>query len=244
MKKILLSIYEIFIALPILVVLTLLTSIITIIGSAIGKSDFWGYYPARIWSRLFCFFSLVKVEVSGRENMDKNKSYVFVSNHQGAYDIFLVYGYLNHNFKWVMKQSLRNIPFVGKACQSAGHIFIDRGNPTAIQHTIEAAKMKLQGGMSVVIFPEGTRSEDGKLHKFKRGAYQIAVDLNIPVVPMTINGSFEIFPRTGKLLSRHPLTLTIHKPIYPIGKKGTENLEMLMEESYKSIASGLDEKYK
>ena len=210
MKKILLSIYEIFIALPILVVLTLLTSIITIIGSAIGKSDFWGYYPARIWSR-------------------------------GAYDIFLVYGYLNHNFKWVMKQSLRNIPFVGKACQSAGHIFIDRGNPKAIQHTIEAAKMKLQGGMSVVIFPEGTRSEDGKLHKFKRGAYQIAVDLNIPVVPMTINGSYKILSKNSKLINPGKLTLKIHPPIYP-DKESGHDMEALVKESYEQIASGLDEK--
>lgn len=241
MKKILLALYEIFIAMPILVVLTILTSLVTIIGSAIGKSDFWGYYPAHIWSRLFCLFSLVRVEVSGRENIDKDKSYVFVSNHQGAYDIFLVYGYLNHNFKWVMKQSLRNIPFVGKACESAGHIFIDRGNPKAIQHTIEAAKKKLQGGMSVVIFPEGTRSADGKLHKFKRGAYQIAVDLNIPVVPLTINGSYKILSKSSKLINPGKLTLKIHPPIYPDKETG-HDMEVLVKESYDVIASGLDEK--
>lgn len=241
MKKILLALYEIFIAMPILVVLTILTSLVTIIGSAIGKSDFWGYYPAHIWSRLFCLFSLVRVEVSGRENIDKDKSYVFVSNHQGAYDIFLVYGYLNHNFKWVMKQSLRNIPFVGKACESAGHIFIDRGNPKAIQHTIEAAKKKLQGGMSVVIFPEGTRSADGKLHKFKRGAYQIAVDLNIPVVPLTINGSYKILSKSSKLINPGKLTLKIHPPIYPDKETG-HDMEALVKESYDVIASGLDEK--
>lgn len=241
MKKILLALYEIFIAMPILVVLTILTSIVTIIGSAIGKSDFWGYYPAHIWSRLFCLFSLVKVEVSGRENIDKDKSYVFVSNHQGAYDIFLVYGYLNHNFKWVMKQSLRNIPFVGKACDSAGHIFIDRGNPKAIQHTIDTAKKKLQGGMSVVIFPEGTRSADGKLHKFKRGAYQVAVDLNIPVVPLTINGSYKILSKNSKLINPGKLTLKIHSPIYP-DKEAGHDMEALVKESYEVIASGLEEK--
>lgn len=241
MKKILLFLYELVIAMPVLVVLTILTSVVTIVGSAVGNSDFWGYYPARIWSRLFCFFSLVKVEVSGRGNIDKDRSYVFVSNHQGAYDIFLVYGYLNHNFKWVMKQSLRNIPLVGKACQSAGHIFIDRGNPKAIQHTIEAAKAKLQGGMSVVIFPEGTRSSDGKLHRFKRGAYQIAVDLNIPVVPMTVNGSYKILSKNSKLINPGKLTLKIHPPIYP-DKDSGHNMETLVKESYELIASGLDEK--
>ena len=98
--------------------------------------------------------------------------------------------------------------------------------------------------MSLVIFPEGSRTPDGKMKKFKRGAFALATEFGLPIVPLTINGSFDVLPRTGKLLSRHPLTLTIHKPIYPLGKKGPENLEMLMTESYKSISDGLEQKYK
>lgn len=238
--KPILFLYELFIAAPILIILTALTALTTIVGCAVGKNNIWGYYPAKIWSRLFCMFSLIRVEVSGRENIDKNSSYVFVSNHQGAYDIFLIYGYLNHNFKWVMKQSLRNIPLVGKACDSAGHIFINRANPKAIQRTIDKAKERLKGGMSVVIFPEGSRSSDGKLHKFKRGAYQLAVDLNIPVVPLTIDGSYKILSKSSFMINPGKLTLKIHAPIMPDPEKG-HDMEELVSKSYDIIASGLEQ---
>ena len=98
MIRIITFLYQWLIAMPILLILTILTALTTLIGCRLGNGNFWGYYPAHIWSRLFCILSLVKIEVRGRENIDKNTSYVFVSNHQGAYDIFLIYGYLNHNF--------------------------------------------------------------------------------------------------------------------------------------------------
>lgn len=237
-------IYQICIGLPIFIVLTLLTAFTTMIGCWLGNGHVWGYYPGKIWSQLTCLVFLLPVKVEGRENIDHKTSYVFLANHQGAFDIFLIYGFLGRNFKWMMKKSLRKIPFVGKACESAGFIFVDKSNPRSMYKTIKYAERVLTDGTSLMVFPEGRRTFTGKMNEFKKGAFFIADQLQLPVVPMTINGSFEIFPRTGKLLSRHPLTLTIHKPIYPIGKKGTENLEMLMAESYKSIASGLDEKYK
>ena len=101
----------------------------------------------------------------------------------------------------------------------------------------------MQGGTSLVVFPEGARTFTGHMADFKKGAFQLADQLQLPVVPLTIDGSFEILPRTGKLLSWHRMKLTIHKPIYPIGK-GNDNLKMLMEESYKEIEKDLPEKYK
>ena len=154
MIRIITFLYQWLIAMPILLILTILTALTTLIGCRLGNGNFWGYYPAHIWSRLFCILSLVKIEVRGRENIDKNTSYVFVSNHQGAYDIFLIYGYLNHNFKWMMKKSLRKIPFVGKACESAGHIFVDRSGPKKVLETIRQAKDSLKDGVSLVVFPK------------------------------------------------------------------------------------------
>ena len=104
------------------VVLTILTALVTIIGSLIGGAHIWGYYPGKIWSQLICVFLLIPVKVRGREKIHKHTSYVFVPNHQGAFDIFLIYGFLGRNFKWMMKKSLRKLPFVGKACESAGHL--------------------------------------------------------------------------------------------------------------------------
>lgn len=127
--KILYYIYQICIALPILLVLTILTAIVTIVGSLLGGAHFWGYYPGKIWSQLICLFLLIPVKIHGREKLHGKTSYIFVPNHQGSFDIFLIYGFIGRNFKWMMKKSLRKIPFVGKACESAGHIFVDRSGP-------------------------------------------------------------------------------------------------------------------
>ena len=235
--------YQWLIAMPILLIITILTALTTLIGCRLGNGNFWGYYPAHIWSRLFCILSLVKIEVRGRENIDKNTSYVFVSNHQGAYDIFLIYGYLNHNFKWMMKKSLRNIPFVGSACAAAGHIFVDNSTPGRLKETLQKAETTLQNGMSLVVFPEGARTFTGHMGYFKRGAFQLADELQLAVVPVTIDGSFEILPRTGKWIHRHRMILTIHEPIAPKGQ-GVENIKATMAEAYTAVESSLPEKFK
>ena len=187
---------------------------------------------------------LLPVKVKRHEHLDKKTSYVFVANHQGSFDIFLVYGFLGRNFKWMMKKSLRKLPFVGKACESAGFIFVDKSSPRKVYETIKSAEKVLQGGTSLVVFPEGARTFTGHMANFKKGAFLLADQLQLPVVPLTIDGSFDILPRTGKLLHWHPMTLTIHEPIYPLGKKGEENLQMLMAESYKAIEKDLPQKYK
>ena len=241
--RILYIIYQICIGLPIFLVLTILTALVTTLGCWLGNGHFWGYYPGNIWSELTCMIFLLPIKVEGKENIDEKTSYVFLANHQGAFDIFLIYGYLGRNFKWMMKKSLRKIPFVGKACEMAGFIFVDKSSPRKIYETIKNAERVLQGGTSMVVFPEGARTFSGHMREFKKGAFQMADQLQLPVVPMTIDGSFDILPRTSKLLHWHRMKLTIHKPIYPIGK-GPENQKMLLEESYKAIESGLPEKYK
>lgn len=240
--KILYAIYQICIALPILFVSTILTALITTVGSLIGGAHFWGYYPGKIWSQLTCLILLIPVKIKGKEKINKKTSYVFVPNHQGAFDIFLIYGFLGRNFKWMMKKSLRKIPFVGKACESAGHIFVDKSSPRAIDETMKQAQSSLTDGVSLVVFPEGKRTFTGKMNEFKRGAFLLADDLQLSVVPITITGSFEILPRTGKWIHWHPMTMTIHDPIPPHGK-GAENVKETMEKAYEAVASALPERY-
>ena len=142
-----------------------------------------------------------------------------------------------------MKKSLRKIPFVGKACESAGHIFVERGNPKKMVAMMRKAEASLKDGVSLVVFPEGARTFTGHMGYFKRGAFQLADDLQLAVVPVTIDGSFEILPRTGKWIHRHRLTLTIHEPIPP-KCKGPENVKTTMTEAYAAVESALPEKYK
>lgn len=236
--------YQLLIALPLIAIYTLITSLMVTIGCTLGNGHFWGYYPGKWWAQFIIRILLLPVKVEGRENLVKGQSYVFVANHQGAFDIFLIYGFLSRNFKWMMKRQLRQMPFVGKACESAHHIFVDKRGASKIRETYDRARQTLQGGMSLVVFPEGARSFTGHMGVFKRGAFMLADDIELPVVPLTINGSFDIMPRTRdmKWVVWHPLRLTIHKPILPIGK-GTDNIKYLEQKSYKVVMSGLEEQY-
>ncbi|MDE6556456.1 MAG: 1-acyl-sn-glycerol-3-phosphate acyltransferase [Duncaniella sp.] len=232
-------VYQICIMAPIILVVTILTAVVTVIGSACGFGKWWGYYPEILWARLFCWLSFVTVSVSGRENIDPETSYVFVANHQGAFDIFTVYGWLGHSFRWMMKIGLRKIPFVGWACKWSGQIFVDNSNPAATRKTMEAAERQLRGGMSLVVFPEGARTLDGRIHSFKKGAYRLAVEFGLPVVPLTIDGVYNVMPRTAMLPRPGHIKLTIHKPIHPT--TDGHDLPMLMKESFEAISSALPE---
>lgn len=243
MKRFFIFLYQWIIFTPIFLIITIITTSIMIIMSSIFGNRFWGYYPPKWWARFTCWLSLSQVKTSGHENLQKNTSYVFIANHQGAFDIFLAYGFLNKNMKWVQKASLRKIPFVGKASEIAGHVFVDNTSIASRKNTIDQAKKEIVGGISMMMFPEGARSKDGKLQPFRRGAYRIAMDMGLPVVPITINGPFDVLKINSLRLNPGKLELIIHKPIR------TDNLEQkdlrgLMDETKEIIHSGLWEKYK
>ncbi len=236
--------YQLLVALPVLLIATVITCLATIVGCTLGNASFWGYWPAHVWSRLMCHIMLLPVHVEGRENLDAGQSYVFVANHQGPYDIFLVYGFLGRHFKWMMKKQLRNLPLVGKACESAGHIFVDKSGPKSIQHTYDNARRVLRDGASLVVFPEGARTFTGHMGIFRRGAFLLADELQLPVVPVTIDGTFDVLPRQKgfNFLTWHPLRLVIHKPIHPHGQ-GADDIKQVMSESYDTIMQALPKKY-
>ncbi|MBR2235567.1 MAG: 1-acyl-sn-glycerol-3-phosphate acyltransferase [Prevotella sp.] len=236
--------YQLLIALPLGIIVTIITALITVIGCSLGGGHFWGYYPGHCWGRIVLWLLLIPVKVEGREHLGRSQSYVFVANHQGAFDIFLIYGYLGRNFKWMMKQSLRKMPFVGWACEKSKQIFVDKRGASSIKKTYDAARSTLQGGTSVVVFPEGSRTFTGHMGTFKRGAFMLADELQLPVVPMTINGSFNIMPRMrdGHFVCWHPLRLTIHPAVYPKGQ-GTENVQATLSQVYDTVMSALEPEY-
>lgn len=141
-----------------------------------------------------------------------------------------------------MKKELEKIFMVGWACHRAGHVFVDDSSIGSIKQTIEEAEEKLKDGMSLVIFPEGSRSWDGKMIPFKRGAFMLASEFKLPVVPITIDGSYKAMPRFTYNITPCTITLTIHKPIYP-GERGF-NTKQLMAQCREEIESSLPEKDK
>lgn len=240
MKKILRPFYLLYqlIAYPLAGIATMLTGIIiSLFGKYIPVKG-GDYYPAVLWSKFMIRIFLLPIKVEGRENLDPNKNYVFIANHQGAWDVFVMFGYLGRNFKWMMKDSLRKIPFVGKACYDTGHIFVNRSSP---QKEIFVKALKtLKRGTAMGIFAEGTRTRNGRLGAFKKGAFVIADMAQLPVVPLAIEGSYNLLPKKGIFMNWTPLKLTIMKPIEPIGK-GKENVEYLTNESRAAIAKALGE---
>ena len=237
MIKFLYRLYQLFIAAPLCLVATLITALAVIIGCTLGNGHFWGYYPGRWWSQFIIRVLLLPVKVEGREHLAKGQSYVFVSNHQGAFDIFLIYGFLGRNFKWMMKHQLRSLPLVGKACEAAHHIFVDKRGASRIRQSYEQARETLRDGMSLVVFPEGARTFTGHMGL-------LADELQLPVCPLTINGSFRVKPRMKDIywVFWHPLRLTIHEPIQPVGQ-GADNIRHTEEESYRVIMSALEPEY-
>ena len=242
--KYLYRLYQLLVGLPVLVISTIVTALEVAIGCAIGNGHFWGYYPGHWWGKIIIRSLLLPVTVEGRENLERDQSYVFVANHQGAFDIFLIYGYLNRNFKWMMKRSLESIPFVGFACRRSHQIFVDKRGVSKIKKTYDDAREILKEGYSVTVFPEGARTFTGHMGQFRKGAFALADELQLPVVPLTINGSFDVLPRQRgfNFVNWHPLRLTIHQPIYPVGQ-GTENVNATLRQAYDSVMSSLEPKY-
>ena len=246
MFRVFYKIYFWAIAAPIYVVATLITAITVTIGCLLGRTRFFSYYPGMIWSRLACILALCPVKVKGRENIQRNKSCVFVSNHQGAFDIFLIYGYLGAPIKWMMKKGLAKIPFVGLACRMAGFVFVDYSSARNAQKSIQEAESTLLPGHSLIIFPEGGRSSDGHIRPFKRGAYQIAVDLQLPLIPITLNGTHNVMPPKSWDIRPHRIEMTIHPPVIPhkIEDNNKEALLSLVSATQEIIYSAMWKEFK
>ena len=211
--KYLYIIYQYLIAIPLILVITLFTALVTVICFP-WKNGAFPHAVQVFWSRSIIRLLLVPITVTGQENIQKGQSYVFVSNHQSFLDVFAIYGWLPANFKWLMKKELRRVPFVGFACKVAGHIFVDRANPVAALHSIKEIEAELQNGVSTVIFPEGTRTKTGEMGRFKRGAFQVALDLHLPIIPISLTGCYEAMPRGTYYARTHShIYMHIGKPI-------------------------------
>lgn len=246
MKRILYVLYTWLVFVPIFLIITLITALLTIVGCLLGGEKIFSFYPGMLWSKLTCYLSLCPIKVIGREHIKKGQSYVFAANHQGAFDIFLIFGFLNVPIKWVMKAGIGKIPFVGAACKAAGFIFVDNSTPKAAALSVLEAEKALHDGASIAIFPEGARTETGKLSKFKKGAFQMAADQHLQIVPITLNGPFHVLPIGSLNLHRNKMEMIIHEPI-DIPKAETANhkdLQYVADQTKEIIHADLWEEFK
>lgn len=223
---------------PLLGVFTLLFGVIAVIVALVSPRA--AFHIGTAWAWMFCHLAPTWVKVRGRGNAVSGQSYVVMSNHQSHFDILAFYGHWGRQFRWVMKEELRKIPGLGWYCAAGGHIFIDRSSREKSIDSLKQARSRLVGGISVVFFPEGTRSPDGRMRQFKKGGFMMALDMGLPILPVSISNSRRVLPNHGLLLLPGKIDITIHPPI-DVTAYGVEGRERLMEDVRRAIGSGLSD---
>lgn len=232
------ALYQWLIYLPVCVFLTVMGASIAVPLGLLVSPQLANVHIAVWWAKALTRLAGVRVEIEGAEHVDPTQSYVLVANHQSAFDIPVIYGYSGLDLRWVMKAEIKWIPFVAAGCRAIGHIFVERGNTQQSTEAINRAVARLESGTGVLFFPEGTRSLDGQLLPFKKGAFRLAVDQKMPILPLSVVNTREVMPPKRWSIRPQTVTLKFHAPI------GTTNahevdIPELMASARQAIASGL-----
>lgn len=190
----------------------------------------------RAWGRALLRLLGVGVSVSGPEHAPDGPA-VYAANHASTIDILVVFGHLPVDFRIVYKRSLSLVPLLGWAIRLGGHVPIDRSHPFRARRSLDAAAGRIRGGTSVVVFPEGTRSPDGAVRRFKRGSFRLALEAGVPVVPVSLVGVKAVVPR-GLPSVRPGLVRVVLHPAVPVVGRSADDAEALAEEVRTIVASG------
>lgn len=167
----------------------------------------------RFWANTLLKISGIELEIIGQDKIESSRSYVFMSNHQGTFDIMASMASIPGTARFIAKKELFRIPVFAQGMRLAGIIEIDRGNSQRAKRSIEKAVGVVQDGVSVIIYPEGTRSRDGSIQPFKKGGFVLALDAQVPIAPMVISGSLEIMKKKSLKLHRGKIYIQFLDPI-------------------------------
>ena len=192
---------------------TLVAGTLVIVLSFFVRSGNPLHKIARLWGKSILVVSRVKVCVKGLSNIDPASPYIYMPNHQSNFDIPVLLGHLPVQFRWLAKMELFKIPVFGRAMRKAGYISIDRHHRESAFESLKVAANKIKSGVSVLIFPEGTRSWDGNIRPFKKGGFVMAIDSGVPIVPVVITGTRAIMPKGKFRVYPGHVSMVIHKPI-------------------------------
>ena len=172
-----------------------------------------GHYCARLWGKTALLANRVNVDIKGMEHLNGDGPYIFMSNHQSYYDVFALLGHLPYQFKWLVKKELFSIPYLGWTMAAVGYISVDRGGTRDTVEAMNEAARKIRDGMSVAIFPEGSRSPDGSIQPFKKGGFTLAIKSKVPIVPIAIAGSGDIMPKNKFTVASGEIRMLMDRPI-------------------------------
>jgi 1-acyl-sn-glycerol-3-phosphate acyltransferase len=195
---------------------------------AFRRSDRTFHALARGWAHSTLRICGVRVQVKGLQQLQPGRNYVYVSNHASMFDIPVILASIPDQIRIIYKKELQWIPIFGWGLKFGSYISVDRSRGTEAMRSLDAAAEKIARGASVLLYAEGTRTHDGQLQPFKRGAFNLAVKAGVPVVPLTVNGSFTILPRASLAIRPGTVGLVIESPI-PITGAGKDEEKRLMD---------------
>ena len=213
------------------------------ITGLLGRRGSLSFRLCQAWMWTAKTVTLVRVEVEHRGAVDHSKSYVIIANHQSLYDIPALMLGLGLQFRWVIKKSLMYVPCFGWALAAAGHVFIDRSSPKKSIRQMDRAVGRLPPGVSVAVFAEGTRSADGVVWDFKSGGFLTAIRNGMPILPVTVNGSWRIMPDKHRLsFNPGPIQIVVGEPIDTSGYT-RKTMKVLVKRTRGVIVANLDPDY-
>jgi 1-acyl-sn-glycerol-3-phosphate acyltransferase len=183
---------------------------------------------ARGWGRLILRAGGVRVKREGGDDLDPSAPYIFACNHQSQFDIPVLHGFLGHDFRWLAKKELFQVPIWGAAMRASGYIAIDRSRGREALRSLSEAAAEIAAGKSVVIFPEGTRSPDGRLGDFKAGGMQLAIKAGVPIVPVAIRGTHRILPKGKLLVTPGDVAIRVGAPMEVEGLRPREKHDLAL----------------
>jgi 1-acyl-sn-glycerol-3-phosphate acyltransferase len=224
---------------PIFVVATILMGFFSTIVALVDRSGRTSHLFARTWSRFIFWGVGIRVHLKGKENIPKGQPVIFAANHQSTMDIPAMFGYLPSQFRIMAKQILFWIPFLGWHLYLSGNIPIDRKDARRAYGSVYKAAAQIKKGISIFVFLEGTRSRDGKIHRFKRGSFTLARKLGVPLVPVAIRGTFELMPADAWISNSGDVNVDIFPPI-EVPAEGDFHAQM-SEVRSQLLSAGLEE---
>jgi 1-acyl-sn-glycerol-3-phosphate acyltransferase len=202
----------VFFLIPCISVYTIVLGSLSILSTFVDRRGHVAHWCARSWSWLILATTGVPVTVEGLDRVRPGETYVFISNHQSIYDIPVIFSALPFQLRIIAKESLGNFPFLGWHLRRAGHLLVDRGNPDR-SGILSRWRRLVADHLSLIIFPEGTRSADGRMARFKAGSFLLALEAGLVVVPLSISGSIRVMKK-GELTTRPGrVRLVVHEPM-------------------------------
>lgn len=195
------------------VLITIVLGTTAILVSFFSKNGDAVHLVARAWGRSILRVSGIRVNINGFDREWVKRPNIYMSNHQSNFDIPVLLSALPAQFRWLAKAELFKIPIFGSSMRGAGAISIDRSNRKSAFASLNLAAKMIRNGTSVMIFPEGTRSDDGQLLPFKKGGFVLAVDAAVPIVPIVITGTHEIMPKGRLLIRRRSVCIEVGLPV-------------------------------